>query len=54
MNKKFDLKNIKNEFPLMKTLRFELKPQGDTLKNFMESIYDEDKDLYDSSFEAKK
>lgn len=54
MNKKFELKNIKNEFPLMKTLRFELKPQGDTLKNFMESIYDEDKDLYDSSFEAKK
>ena len=38
----------------MKTLRFELKPQGDTLKNFMESIYDEDKDLYDSSFEAKE
>ena len=54
MNKKFELKNIKNEFPLMKTLRFELKPQGDTLKNFMESIYDEDKDLYDSSFEAKE
>lgn len=54
MNKKFELKNIKNEFPLMKTLRFELKPQGETLKNFMESIYDEDKDLYDSSFEAKK
>ena len=54
MSKKFELKNIKNEFSLMKTLRFELKPQGDTLKNFIESIYEEDKDLYDSSFEAKE
>ena len=50
-----DFSNYRNLYSLQKTIRFELKPVGKTLKNIqLEGVIEKDEKKYNDSFKIKK